>query len=60
MRSQALLGVVLVLAGLAALYLLRKVFVDLILLVLGFIGVIVGLGLVAGGLAMIFWSRRRW
>jgi len=60
MRSQAILGVVLVLAGLVLLYLLRTVLVDLILLVLGFIGVIVGIGLVAGGLAMIFWSRRAW
>ncbi len=59
MRSQAILGVVLVLAGLGVLYLLRKVFLDLILLVLGFIGVLVGLGLVAGGLAMLFWSQRR-
>jgi hypothetical protein len=60
MRSQAVLGVVLVLVGLALLYVLRKVFVDLILLVLGFLGVLLALVLIAGGVAMILWSRRRW
>jgi len=60
MRSQTVLGVVLVLAGLVLLYLLRGVLLDLILLVLGFLGVLLGLLLVAGGLALIFWSRRRW
>ncbi|MDA4115320.1 MAG: hypothetical protein OK442_02040 [Thaumarchaeota archaeon] len=36
------------------------VFVSLVLLVLGFLGVLLALVLIAGGLAMIFWSRRRW
>jgi hypothetical protein len=49
-----------VLVGLALLYVLRRVFVDLILLVLGFLGVLLALVLIAGGLAMILWSRRRW
>ena len=60
MRSETILGVVLVLAGLVLLFILRGVLFQLILLVLGVIGVIVGLVLVLGGLAMIFWSRRDW
>jgi hypothetical protein len=60
MRSQAVLGSVLVIVGLVLLYVLRRVFVDLILLVLGFLGVLLALVLIAGGLAMILWSRRRW
>jgi hypothetical protein len=60
MRSQTVLGFVLVLVGLVLLYVLRRVFVDLILLVLGFLGVLLALVLIAGGLAMILWSRRRW
>jgi hypothetical protein len=60
MRSQALLGLVLVLVGLALLYTLRGVFISLVLLVLGFLGVLLALVLVAGGLALIFWSGRRW
>jgi len=60
MRSQPILGLVLVLAGLALLYVLRGVFISLVVLVLGFLGVLLALVLIAGGLAMIFWSRRRW
>ena len=60
MRSQAVLGFVLVLVGLVLLYILRRVFVDLILLVLGFLGVLLALVLIAGGVAIILWSRGRW
>jgi hypothetical protein len=60
MQSQAVLGVVLVLVGLVLLYVLRGVFIDLIVLVLGFAGVVIALVLIFGGLAMIFWSGRRW
>jgi hypothetical protein len=60
MRSQPILGLVLVFVGLALLYVLRGVFISLILLVLGFVGVLLALVLIAGGLAMIFWSGRRW
>jgi len=60
LRSQAVLGVVLLVAGLALLYVLRRVFVDLVPLVLGFVGVLLALVLVFGGLAMIFWPRGRW
>jgi len=56
MRSQPTFGFILVLAGLALLYVLRGVFVRLILLVLGFLGVLLALVLIAGGLAMIFRS----
>ena len=60
MRSQSILGGVLVIVGLVLLYFLRGVLVDLILLVLGFLGVLLAFLLIAGGLALIFWSRRRW
>jgi hypothetical protein len=59
MPSQVLLGVVLLLAGLVMLYLLRGFILDLILLVLGVLGVLIAFVLVFGGLAMIFW-RRAW
>lgn len=60
MRPQQILGLVLVIAGLVLLYLLRGVFVDLILLVLGFLGVLLALVLVVAGLAMLFRSRSLW
>jgi len=60
MQSQTVLGVVLVLVGLVLLYALRGVFFELILLVIGFLGVVLALILIFGGLAMIFWSGRRW
>jgi hypothetical protein len=60
MQSQTLLGLVLFLLGLALLYVLRGVFIGLILLVLGFFGVIIALVLIFGGLAMMLWSGRRW
>jgi hypothetical protein len=59
MRSQGVLGVVLLLAGLVLLYFLRGFIFDLILLVLGVLGVLIAFALVFGGLAMIFW-RRAW
>ena len=60
MRSQQIFGLVLVLAGLALLYFLRGVFISLVLLVLGFVGVLLAFVLIAAGLATIFWSRGRW
>jgi hypothetical protein len=60
MRSQAVLGIVLLIAGLALLYVLRGVFIDLVLLVLGFLGVLLAVVMVVGGLALIFWSGHRW
>jgi hypothetical protein len=60
MESTDVIGIVLVLFGLVLLYLLRGVFFQLVVLVLGFLGVVIGLALVFGGLAMIFWSRRKW
>jgi hypothetical protein len=59
MRPQPVLGLVLVVAGLALLFVLWGVFVSLVLLVLGLLGVLLALALIAGGLAMVFWSRRR-
>ena len=60
MESTDVLGAVLVVVGLGMLYLLRGVLVSIIILVLGFVGVVIGAALVVGGLAMIFWSRRWW
>jgi len=60
MRSQTILGVVLVVAGLLLLYALRGVLVGLVLLVLVFLGVLLAFLLVAAGLGLIYWSRRRW
>jgi hypothetical protein len=59
MRSQSILGVVLVLVGFVLLYVLRGVLIDLILLVLGFLGVLLALVLILVGLALVFWPRRR-
>jgi hypothetical protein len=59
MRSQGVLGVFLLLAGLVLLYLLRGFLFDVIVLVLGILGLLIALGLIFGGLAMIFW-RRAW
>jgi hypothetical protein len=60
MRSQSVVGVVLVLAGLVLLYVLRRVLLDLILVALGFLGVLLAFGLIAVGLALVLWSRRAW
>jgi len=63
MRSFAILGLVMVVLGFVLLYFLRGVFVHLIVLVLGVIGVIIALLLIAIGLGLIFggrWARGRW
>lgn len=62
MRSQQVLGLVLLLVGIALLYLLRETLVSLILLILGIIGILIAFALIVAGLGMIFWSRgwRRW
>jgi hypothetical protein len=59
MRSRVVVGVVLFLAGLVLLYLLRGFILDVIVLVLGILGLLIALGLIFAGLAMIFW-RRAW
>jgi hypothetical protein len=60
MRSQVVLGAVLFLAGLVLLYLLRGFLYDVIVLVLGLLGLLLAIGLVFGGLALMFWRRRAW
>ncbi len=60
MRFQAVLGVLLLVAGLALLYVLREVLIDLILFVLGFLGVLLAFALIVAGLGLIFWNPRRW
>ncbi|MHB8567619.1 MAG: hypothetical protein ACYC7D_13435 [Nitrososphaerales archaeon] len=58
MRIQAIVGVFLVLFGLALLFLLRDLLFRLIVFVLGFLGIVVALVLIIGGLSMIFWRPR--
>ncbi|MDA4128248.1 MAG: hypothetical protein OK422_02095 [Thaumarchaeota archaeon] len=60
MRTSAIVGVVLILAGLLLLFLLRDVLVTLIVFLLGVLGVtigfvliFVGIGIIAGG----WWMR---
>lgn len=60
MRFQSVIGVIMLVVGLVLLYLLRDVLIDLILFLLGFLGVLLAFVLIGGGLGMIFWSRRRW
>jgi hypothetical protein len=61
MRAQAVLGVFLILAGLALLYLLRRLFFELIVLAIEFIGIVIALTLIVVGIGMlVFSSRRRW
>ncbi len=60
MRSQAIFGILLALVGLVLLYILRHVFLDLIVLVLGFLGVVLAIALIVIGLAMAFWPRGGW
>ncbi len=60
MRGRAVIGVVLVLTGIVLLYLLRRLFVELVVLAIGFIGIIIGVAFIVGGLAMIFMPRSRW
>jgi hypothetical protein len=60
MRSSQLLGAVLFLAGLILLYLLRGVLFSLILLLIGFVGVVIAFILIFVGLGMLFFGGRRW
>ena len=55
-----ILGVVLLLTRLVLLYLLRGLLFDLIMPVLGFIGLVIAFALIVGGLGLVFWSRRVW
>ena len=60
MKSQTVLGLVVFLGGLLLLYLLRGALVSLIVLVLGFLGIVIAFVLIVVGLAMMFSSGRRW
>jgi hypothetical protein len=61
MRAQAVLGVFLILAGLALLYLLRRLFLELMVLTIEFIGIFIAFILIVVGIGMLaFSSRRRW
>jgi hypothetical protein len=61
MRAQAVLGVFLVLAGLVLLYILRRLFFELIVLAIEFIGIVIAFTLIVVGIGMlVFSSRRRW
>ena len=62
MRTAQAVGVVLVLLGVATLYLLRVPLLGLIVFVLEFIGIVIGFILLLAGLALIFgrgiWGAR--
>jgi len=60
MRSTAVVGVLLILVGLVLLYLLRGVLLQLIILVLGFIGVAIAFVLILGGVVLLFLGSRGW
>jgi hypothetical protein len=60
MASRTIVGVLMLVAGLVLLFFLRDVLIDLILFILGFLGVLLAFVLIGGGLALIFWSGRRW
>jgi hypothetical protein len=61
MRAQAVLGVFLILAGLAVLYILRRLFFELIVVTIEFIGIVIAFTLIVVGIGMlVFSSRRRW
>ena len=60
MRSQQVLGIVMLLAGLVLLYLLRGTVFQLILLVIGFLGVVLAVILIVAGLGMVLFGGRRW
>ena len=60
MRSQPLIGALLVAVGVLLLYFLRSLLIKLIVVLVGVIGIIAGIVLILGGLALIFWRRRGW
>jgi hypothetical protein len=60
MRLQPIVGLILVIIGLALLYLLQDLVVKLILFILGFLGIILAVILIIVGLGLIFFRRRRW
>jgi polyferredoxin len=60
MRSHQVLGVVLLVLGLAILYFLRGTVEALIVFVLEFLGVLLGIILILVGLALLFLRRRVW
>lgn len=59
MKLQSVLGIILVIIGLALLYLLRDVLVKLILFVLGFLGIVLGFIFILVGLGLIIFRRGR-
>jgi len=58
-NSQLFIGIVMILGGIVLLYLLRDILWTLIVFVLGFFGVVIGLVLLLGGIAMVAFSGRR-
>lgn len=63
MRSSAILGLVMLVVGFLLLYLLRGLLVHFVFLILGAIGIVIALLLIAIGLGLIFggsWGRGRW
>lgn len=60
MRTQPIIGGLLVITGVFLLYLLRDLLFKMIVVVVGVIGIVVAFALIVGGLGLIFWRRRVW
>ena len=58
-RSQVI-GVLMILVGIAALILLASFVVSVIVTLLELLAVVVGVVLILGGIAMLFFGRRMW
>jgi len=59
MRGQEVLGLVLVIVGLVLLYLLRSLVLKIIVFLIGFLGIVVAIILIAIGIGLLLWPGRR-
>jgi len=59
MRSGSWLGLALILVGVSIIYFLRELLISVIIVALGLAGLLIGFILVIVGLGLIFW-RRGW
>lgn len=57
MRGSAILGIVSILIGLALLYLLRHLVIEVVIVLLGVIGIVIAVLLIVVGFALIFGLR---
>jgi uncharacterized membrane protein len=59
MRGQAILGSVLVIVGLVLLFLLRSLVLRIIIFLIEFLGIVIAIVLIAVGIGLLLWPRRR-